>query len=818
MKRILGIAATVLLSSQTYAQQQQAPAYPLITHDPYFSIWSATDNLTAASTRHWTGTDQALTGLVKVDGVTYNVLGAPGQSYRPIAGTTDDAPYSCRYSFSAPEAGWEQTAFNDVAWQTGNAPFEDNAQTKGTPWLTKDIWVRRTFTVTDADLDNLLLKIRHDDNVEVFLNGEPVYNHAGWLNRTQYFTLSDAARKNLKKGTNVLAIHCANTDGGAYLDAGLVTKGKDKEMNSIAAAVQKNISLDATGTAYTFTCGKVDVTLTFTSPLLLNDLDLLSRPVSYIRYKVKANDGRKHNVELYFGASSNLAVNVPEQEVAAQQYTTNGLSILKAGTVEQPVLAKKGDDLRIDWGYLYVAVPQSVGATQYITGQNAAISSFIGKGKPDTTSKGKQLVLSTVVPLGKVDDKGKEQVFLLGYDDLYAIQYFNTNLKPWWKKDDSYTIEKELQKAFADYQSIISRCTEFDKELYENAKKAGGENYAKLCVLGYRQSISAHKLVKSPQGEILFLSKENFSNGCINTVDVTYPSAPLYLIYNPDLMKGMLNGIFYFSESGRFTQPYASHDLGTYPLANGQTYGEGMPVEESGNMIILAAAIAKAEGNANYAKLHWNTLTTWAEYLLKEGFDPANQLCTDDFAGHLARNANLSVKAIVGLGCYAMLADQLGDKTTADKYRQAAQEMVPKWMQLADDGDHYTLAFEKKGSWSQKYNLVWDKVLGLNLFPKSVYDKEIKFYLSHQEAFGLPLDSRKKYTKSDWILWTATLTDNQVDFSALVDPVYKYALETPSRVPLSDWHETTDGKMVGFQARSVVGGYFMKLLETSIKK
>ena len=543
----------------------------------------------------------------------------------------------------------------------------------------------------------------------------------------------------------------------------------------------------------------------------------MSRPVSYISFKVKSNDGKAHSGQLYFGASTNLAVNLSGQPVKSSRYTSGNLSVLKAGSAEQPLLKKKGDDLRIDWGYMYVAAPQSAKALQSITTAENAMN-VMSTNAGSSGMEGKNLMLNTLMPLDQITAQVQERTLMVGYDDLYPIQYFKEDLLPWWKKDASSTIENELQKAYAGYSKIMAQCDSADRRVYNDALQAGGEDYAKICVLAYRQAIAAHKLVKSPQGEILFLSKENFSNGSINTVDVTYPSAPLFLTYNPDLMKGMLNGIFYFSESGKWTKPFAAHDLGTYPLANGQTYGEDMPVEECGNMIILTAAIAKAEGNAEYARKHLKTLALWTNYLTREGFDPANQLCTDDFAGHLARNANLSVKAIVGVGCYAMMAGMLGEKDTAVKYQALAKDMATRWAVMADAGDHYSLTFDNKNSWSQKYNLVWDKLLGMNLFPQAVYNKEIAYYLTKQNTYGLPLDSRKTYTKSDWITWTATLSSSPADFKSLTDPVYKFAMETVSRVPVSDWHETTTGKQVGFQARSVVGGYFIKVLDKKWNK
>src|SRR5690606_32833869 len=230
-------------------------------------------------------------------------------------------------------------------------------------------------------------------------------------------------------------------------------------------------------------------------------------------------------VQLDVGASSAIASNVPSQQMEASRGSTQELNFLKAGTTQHPILEKKGDNLRIDWGYMYVAAPKAAQAKQYVSSYSVAKDNFVKGSMSTSVEGGKELMLNTIFPEQTITDTSVDQTILLGYDDLYSIQYFKENLRPWWNKDNTNSIEKELDKAMLSYQDVIERCEAFDKALYERALASGGENYANLCEISYRQSIAAHKLVESPQGELLFLSKENFSNGCINTVDLTYPSS-----------------------------------------------------------------------------------------------------------------------------------------------------------------------------------------------------------------------------------------------------------------------------------------------------
>ena len=673
--RLIALLLLALMTTANAAEKQfRPPAVPLITHDPYFSIWSISDQLNADWPRHWTGTVNAMCGLIRIDGKPWRYMG----------------------------------------------PGPDTPQ----------------------------------------------------------------------------------------------------------AMQQTSLDITPTRTVYQFESAGIRLTVTFLSPLIPSDLEQVSKPISYITWSAQSIDDKPHSVQVYLDATGEVAVNKAEQKVVWDRQLAPDIEFLRIGTEEQPVLAKKGDNLRIDWGYFYLAIPKNKSNRIVAAPAHQTRNAFIEKGEIPTEDDEKMPIevkdnwpaLAATLDLGDVNKEPVSRHVSVCYDDELSIEHMNKPLKPWWRRWGSHA-PLLLADAERDYKGTHERCEKFDKELMADLKKIGGENYERIGSLAFRQAIAAHKLVYGVDGTPLFFSKENFSNGCIATVDVTYPSAPMFLLFNPALLKGMTTPILEYAQTDRWKFPFAPHDLGTYPKANGQVYGGGektdknqMPVEECGNMLILMAAIAQVEGDAEYSKKYWPTLKKWADYLKEKGLDPENQLCTDDFAGHLAHNTNLSLKAIVGIAAFARLCEQSGNTADAQTYRKTAEEMAAQWMKMADDGDHYRLTFDKPGTWSQKYNLVWDKLLNLKLFPADVAKKEIAYYKTKQNKYGLPLDNRKTYTKLDWILWTATLADNPEDFRALVDPIYVFLNESQSRVPMTDWYDTVSGKKSGFQARSVVGGVFIPML------
>jgi hypothetical protein len=593
-----------------------------------------------------------------------------------------------------------------------------------------------------------------------------------------------------------------------------------------AAMPQQSVQVAATRTTYTFSTRQVEVTLEFLTPSLPSDLSLLSRPVTYLTWRVSSIDGKPHKVQVYFDCGGEIAVNTPDQKVALDYPTVPGLLVARVGNPDQPVLARKGDDVRIDWGYGYLAAPSAPGTVVSGDRGGRLRRSFIANGSvpapaaPPAASpvSESRMVMAAAWDLGEVGPVPVSRFAMLAYDDIYSIRYFSRDLRAYWRKDGA-TIESVLAAAAREREAIDERAAKFDNDLMADLTNAGGLKYAQIAALAYRQAFAATKLVADADGKPLLFPKENFSNGCIGTVDVIYPTAPQFLLFGPTLARALVVPILDYASSPRWKFAFAPHDLGTYPHATGQVYGGGekteedqMPIEETGNMIILVAAIARVEGNASLAGQYWPLLTKWAEYLKEKGFDPQNQLCTDDFAGHLAHNVNLSAKAIVALGAFAELADMRGEKALAADYHKLAADFAARWVKEADDGDHSRLAFDRPGTWSQKYNLVWDRILGLNLFPSSVAKKEMTFYRRVQERYGLPLDNRRLYSKLDWITWTATLTGSRSDFEALVNPVFDMLNQTPNRVPMTDWFWTHDATKVGFQARSVVGGVYLRLL------
>jgi hypothetical protein len=606
---------------------------------------------------------------------------------------------------------------------------------------------------------------------------------------------------------------------------------------NIPAAEQRRVTVGLTETDYEFQAGNAAFVVTFSSsPRLADDLAAASQSVSTVTFSAAPSGGAVHECRFYLDISGEWCTNDSSDRVTWTRHRAAKMDVVSMGRSEQPVLEHAGDQRKIDWGRVYLG---AVGET-VVTGHGVSRAAFAQTGhvaanddlRSPRPANDDWPVLAAAIDVGelKLDEVGRGTI-VIGYDEGEAIELFGRKLRPLWHADANAGIGELLTAAKAEVEGE-GRAAGFaaQRAFVERAKAVGGERYANLVTLAFRQVMAGHKIVADWDGTPLMFSKENTSNGCIATVDVIYPACPFFLYHNPEMLRAQLRPLMQYAASPRWKFPFAPHDLGTYPKANGQVYGGGerteddqMPVEESGNMLIMLAGLVKVEPaeGVKFCGPYLPMLEKWAGYLKEHGLDPANQLCTDDFAGHLARNVNLSAKTVVALGGYAQILKASGRTAEAEKWRAVAEGYAKTWTEMSRQGDATSLVFGDagKGTWSQKYNLIWDRVLGMNLFPQEVFDREMALYRTKLQKNGLPLDSRKTYTKLDWTVWSACLTGKREDFDAIMAPVLDWANTSPppSRVPLSDWYETTSGRTMGMHTRTVVGGVWMPLLINKLR-
>jgi hypothetical protein len=630
----------------------------------------------------------------------------------------------------------------------------------------------------------------------------------------------------------------ARIDGNPF-----VFLGNPGGIGSVGRMNQTSSTITATQSIFTFQASGVTLTLIFLSPIEAKDIRRQSIPLSYISATARSDDEQTHTVSLYFDISAEWTHSDTNQQVTWNRNEvplgSGSLISLTFDLVAPQTLTEFYD--YPTWGNPVWAtantefVSSQIGADTVVRAQAAqrgVLTNAIDSAQPRAIGDNWP-VLGFNFALGNVGGGATEPVVLvLGHVRTPAVTYLGQPLNALWQ---SYWSSADGMLAFFydDYATAQGRADEFDARINSDTLRAGGPRYAALCALAARQAFGGTEFINGPGNTPWLLLKEISSDGNVSTVDVIYPAFPIFLYANPDLVRLLLTPILTYCESGQWPHTYCVHDLGSaYPNASGHNDGggENMPVEETANMLIMGAAYCQRAEPASaraFAERHYGIFRQWANYLAADNgqgqsnaLDPLIQNQTDDFTGLIAHSTNLALKGILAISAMSILARVAGNNSNdATFYYSLAAGLMARWANLAQDPNepHQMMAYIEPDntdqptmsiSWSQKYNSYPDKLLQLTMIPQDVLDNEVKCYVGKASVYGIPLDSRHKYTKADWELWTAAGMGDPLLRRDIINGLFTFAHTTPQRVPFTDWYDTVSGTQQGFQARPVIGGLF----------
>ncbi|KAI5197807.1 DUF1793-domain-containing protein [Aureobasidium subglaciale] len=749
------------------------PAVPLAVRSPYTSIWISTANNGTLNTNEamfWQGTTAGWEGIIVIDGIIYEYLGTGLQSLPPLANVKTASQLAVSFD----------SQYSNFTIRAGPV---DLVASFLSPVIPRDLcrtsiplsYLQVSFYSTDGQL--------HDVQLYSDVN-------AGWISPETNTTLN----WNLFEGNSAV-----NGSGNATSSPSTVYSWVLSQKNQYDFGEQQDFPQWGNFT-YSSSPGQSE-NFSFQSG---HSLDLRYNYVKRLQLSNVLDSD-------YRGAQSKEPVFAFAHDFGS---TVSGSALYTIGTVQQNVIRFLtsdglvplqpwwtecyGDDLfdLINFHYDDFATSQAKGAkfeAQLKADVQAYYSSFPGSLYSNSTP--------STLP-SYVNSSGSED----GTD-----QFGHT-----------YILDSSNVYGFLDP-------TDFNGIAIPDVSEA--ESYYAIVALSARQVMAAYVLTVPPtlrysnsssitSGEPLLFQKEISSNGNMNTVDVIFPALPFYLYANPQMLKFVLNPLFHHQENGFYPNGYSMHDLGThFPNATGHVEGndEYMPVEESGNMLLKAYSYYKFTGNTSFLIQHYSKYRQWASYVIQYSLVPEAQLSTDDFAGTLANQTNLAIKGILGLKAMSFISQVVGDLSAAANYSATASSYFTQWEKFAIDptGTHTILAYQSRGSFGLLYNTYPDKLLNLGIIPQSLHDMQNDWYPKISQIFGVQLDSRHTYTKSDWEMWTAATCAPEAR-RLFVNSLAHWLNNTSTNLAFWDLFKTvgTGGYPVGgptFIARPVAGGHYSLL-------
>ncbi|EHK97397.1 hypothetical protein M7I_6812 [Glarea lozoyensis 74030] len=578
--------------------------------------------------------------------------------------------------------------------------------------------------------------------------------------------------------------------------------------------------------------GKVEMNITFTSPITPDDMKRQSLLFSYLEARVYSIDGAKHKVQLYTDISAEWVAG-DHGAVAQWGYgvTSDNVTYHKVARQTQLEFSETSD--QADWGNWYYSTKNRDNLAYQSGSDRDVRGQFQSTGKLANTKDTNYRPINQQYPVfgfssdfGTIQQETHSTLYTIGLTQEQAVQFDGASgvvpLPSLWTSYFSSEEEALIEKVgffYNDYGGASRTARGLDNKINRDSIAAGGQDYATATSLATRQAFGATQLVGNLTKQYLFL-KEISSDGNTQTVDVIFPFHPILLYLQPSYLKLLLDPLFENQESGHYPNMYSMHDLGShYPNATGHADGndEPQPLEECGNMLIMTLAYYQRTLDIAYLSAHFPILDQWTQYLITSALIPADQISTDDFAGSLANQTNLALKGIIGTRAMATIANLTGHYEVGANYTTISSSYIQSWQNLSTTPlpiPHTTLSYNNPSTHGLLYNLYADRLLSLNLVPQGVYDMQSAFYGTIMETYGVPLDTRHGYTKADWEMFVAAVAGESTKVM-FMERIARWIDEMPIGAPLTDWYDAGSGDWpIGsghFTARPVVGGFFALL-------